>query len=198
MQTVYTTREEWLIAAMNEVAVDFAILGAPLPDKIRLTCGFTSGGTRGKKLTRVGECWDASRSGDKAVEILISPVIDDPFRVLDILVHELCHAAAGIKAGHKGAFATLARGMNLEGPLTATIGGDAFRVRFGDLIANLGAYPHAALDTSTRKKQSTRMLKACCPACGYTVRLTAKWLRLGAPYCPVDRIPMSDGDSDDE
>jgi hypothetical protein len=30
------------------------------------------------------------------------------------------------------------------------------------------------------------MLKAVCPACGYTVRLTKKWADLGLPLCHQD------------
>jgi hypothetical protein len=30
------------------------------------------------------------------------------------------------------------------------------------------------------------MLKAFCPSCGYTVRLTSKWAALGLPTCPLD------------
>lgn len=30
----------------------------------------------------------------------------------------------------------------------------------------------------------TRMLKAACGACGYTVRASRRWLRIGTPLCP--------------
>jgi hypothetical protein len=36
------------------------------------------------------------------------------------------------------------------------------------------------------KKQGTRMLKAECPECGYTIRLTKKWADVGLPTCPTD------------
>ena len=36
-----------------------------------------------------------------------------------------------------------------------------------------------------KKPQSTRLLKAECGECGYTVRVTKKWLEAkGAPICP--------------
>lgn len=39
---------------------------------------------------------------------------------------------------------------------------------------------------STRpKKQTARLLKAECAECGYTVRVTAKWLEVGPPHCPA-------------
>lgn len=39
--------------------------------------------------------------------------------------------------------------------------------------------------SSRPKKQTTRMLKACCSDCGYTVRVTSKWLEVGPPHCPA-------------
>jgi hypothetical protein len=76
MKQIHPTREAWLEEAMSEVSVQFKRLGFPLPKKIRVTCGFTSGGTRkrpgGKVL--IGECWDSSRSGDKSFEIMVSPL----------------------------------------------------------------------------------------------------------------------------
>lgn len=41
--------------------------------------------------------------------------------------------------------------------------------------------------SSAPKKQSTRLLKCVCKAddCGYTVRVTAKWLEVGPPHCPL-------------
>jgi hypothetical protein len=60
-------------------------------------------------------------------------------------------------------------------------------VQFGDLVASLGDYPHARLNVSAdRKVQSTRMLKAVCPSCGYTIRLTKTWADQGLPTCPND------------
>ena len=45
------------------------------------------------------------------------------------------------------------------------------------------------------KKQSTRMLKAECPECGYTIRLAKKWADLGLPTCPTDgaALMLNDG-----
>lgn len=42
--------------------------------------------------------------------------------------------------------------------------------------------------TSSRKpKQGTRLIKATCEheECGYNVRVTARWLKVGPPHCPV-------------
>jgi hypothetical protein len=206
VKQIHPTREAWLEEAMSEVSVLFKRLGFPLPKKIRVTCGFTSGGTRkrpgGKVL--IGECWDSSKSGDKSFEIMVSPTEADPVRVLGILVHELAHAAAGLAAGHSGDFETLARGLHLEGPLPATTVGAAFKSQTAPALERLGEYPHARLNTATKATQSTRMLLCRCKTimpdgkeCGYTVRLTATWLKggkkdrddgtkeaFGPPICP--------------
>ena len=41
------------------------------------------------------------------------------------------------------------------------------------------------------KKQSTRMLKAECPECGYTIRLSKKWADVGLPNCPTDGAALA-------
>lgn len=42
-----------------------------------------------------------------------------------------------------------------------------------------------------RKRQSTRLNKVSCPDCGYTARVTRKWIAAkGAPICPCSHVPM--------
>jgi hypothetical protein len=120
--------------------------------------------------------------------------MDDPYEVWGVLVHELCHAATD-GDGHRGRFPTAARSLWLEGKPTATTIGTDFRVNLQSVVESLGDYPHAALNVGAQKKtQSTRMLKAVCPACGYTLRLSAKWAytdgSVNLPLCPNDSIPF--------
>jgi hypothetical protein len=161
----------------------FDSVGYTLPDRIRVTCGFPS--SKARSLNRaIGECWSDKASSDAHFEILISPVVAEPYEVAGILIHELCHAATD-GDGHKGRFPYLIRKLHLEGKPTSTVIGSLFKENFGELIESLGVYPHAALNVAaTRKVQSTRMLKASCKVCGYTVRLTAKWAAVGLPLCP--------------
>jgi len=35
------------------------------------------------------------------------------------------------------------------------------------------------------------MLKAECPECGYTIRLTKKWAEVGLPSCPTDGAALA-------
>lgn len=187
---MHTTREEWLTQATAELRPAFEIAGSKLPERIRLTCGFP---LHAKRNNAIGECWIDSASADKHYEILISPVLADPTKVFEVLVHELCHTARG-SFNHGVNFQKIATAMLLE-PVNpnkrnawgATKGANGFDQAYGDIIASLGVYPHAELTFSNgKKKQGTRMLKAECPTCGYTVRLTSKWASYGLPACPVD------------
>lgn len=180
-------REDWLAAAVSELRPIFEIVGKPLPAAVRVSCGFPS---NAKRSGAIGECWADTASADKTFEVLISPVLDTPLQVFEVLVHELCHATAGAM-NHGVNFQRIAALMHLSpsaGPKgwKATGRADTFESAFGEIIKSLDAYPHAALTMSSRKTQGTRMLKAVCPSCGYTVRLTQKWAALGLPSCPQD------------
>ena len=182
---MHSTREDWLTQAVEELRPLFQVSGFPLPDKIRVTCGFPS--SKARALHRaIGEHWSPSASASGHHEILISPVMDDPLEVFGILVHELCHAATD-GDGHGREFAKIARALWLEGKLTETKVGDTFAANMGELIKSLGDYPHAKLNVSAlRKPQATRMLKAVCPDCGYTIRLSKAWADKGLPVCSHD------------
>ena len=106
------TREDWLNNAVIELRPIFKSVGFPLPDNIRVTCGFPS--RHARSLNRaIGEHWSAKASDDNTHEILISPVEDSPIEVFGILVHELSHSATD-GDGHKGNFPRLVRSLWLE------------------------------------------------------------------------------------
>ncbi|QMP19191.1 hypothetical protein [Pseudomonas phage Persinger] len=44
--------------------------------------------------------------------------------------------------------------------------------------------PRRAGESTRPPKQTTRLKKAECSQCGYTVRVTSKWLEVGPPHCP--------------
>lgn len=193
-----TTREDWLNRLAELMSPWFDKLNYPLP-RIRIAIGFPSTGRRGR---RIGECWDSKASEDGTFEILIRPDQADPLDVAAILAHELVHAAVGLEAGHKGAFRTVALAIGLQGPMTATTPGPAFIEAVRPMLEEVGPLPHARLGigaSNAPKKQPTRLLKAACPECGYTVRITRLWLeKAGAPHCPahgemVAALPENDG-----
>ena len=181
------TREAWLnaLAAQLDTAL-FTPRGHPLPGRLRVSVGWPSRGGTATIKRVVGQCWYDDQSDDHAFEVFISPTIADPIRAGDVLVHELCHAVlpAGVKHGRP--FARLAAEMGLEGKPTATTAGDELRTLLMTLTGDIGPYPHAELRPMVPvRKQTTRMLKAACPECGYTVRLARQWLDVAVPTCPV-------------
>jgi len=184
------TREEWLMAVAAGMEPWFSDLGWPLP-RVRMAVGFTS---RGKRSPRVGECWGADASVDGTHEIFIVPTLDDPVRIADVLAHELVHAAVGTDEGHGRPFRKVALAIGLQGKMKATTAGPLFLERVEPILAAVGPLPHARLDWSGGPpKQSTRLLKAYCEHCGYTARITSKWLNVaGPPLCPIDGVPMID------
>lgn len=201
--TTTVTREAWLMAAVEALRPRFAEVGLPLPAAVRVSVGFGHGAKR-ESATILGQCWAARATADNVPTVFISPEVDDTARVLDILLHELIHAADDCQSGHKGAFAEAATRLGLEGPMTATTAGIALAADLMTLAATLGDYAHAKLMVPKRtaevpvgpdgrpvprvhsgpKTQGTRMIKLECPCCGYVARTTRKWLALGAPSCP--------------
>jgi hypothetical protein len=187
MTQVYSTREEWLTAGVEELRPLFESVNRPVASKVRIACGFP---LDAKRSGAIGQCWSDQNSADSTVEILISPELADPIKVFEVLVHELCHATPN-GMNHGKPFKHIASLMLLEPangtkrePWKATKGNAQFLDAYRDIIDGLGAYPHAPLTYQTKKTQTTRMIKASCPSCGYTVRLTAKWAALGLPTCP--------------
>jgi hypothetical protein len=129
----------------------------------------------------------------------------DAVTILDILVHEMLHAAHPTD-GHRGAFGTDARAVGLDGPLTATHASDALVLALS-WLANVILPPmdHSVIadgpDGTPRrgpgrptagprdagghyKPQTGRMLRAECPGCGMVIRTTRRWLEsTGLPTC---------------
>lgn len=203
-------RETWLNEVANLMAPAFADLGHPLP-KFRASIGFPSGG---KDTPATAECWDKRASGDGHFEIFLNPGRADSKAVACTLAHELTHAAVGLEHGHKGDFAKVVFALGFKAPLThaQTDLSDKLGGWLDGILAQVGDLPHAALSirtddgvklvkksgggmgmaddggegpiSSRPKKQSTRMLKAKCQECGYTIRLSSKWARELGAQCP--------------
>lgn len=136
------TREEWLINAAVRLSDIVQATGAACPP-VAVSIGFPH--RRGGLSNRLGECWAGQVAADGRPAIFISPVLGDPLRILDVLLHELIHAAVGVEHGHRGRFVTAARACGLEGRPTATVAGRELRVRLNTIFESLGALPHAAL-----------------------------------------------------
>jgi hypothetical protein len=183
-------RESYLIQSVELVRDLFRKAGAEIPP-VRVSTGFTGSRTR----KSIGSCWKKEASKDGTFQIFVSPVIGDTIEALATLVHELCHACTGCD-GHGKNFKRLALALGLDGKMTATHAGKGLADRLNALVvAKLGNYPHAALNTDPektgQKKEGTRLIKCTCEKSGYTVRTTRHWLTLhGPPLSPVTKKPM--------
>jgi hypothetical protein len=183
----HSTRESWLAAAVALVRPRVeTFAGASLPARIRIACGFPSTFTRSGTLA---ECWADTESADSTFEVLISPTLADPVQVLAQVLGAIAHTAPGAMSPTSNTYTALAADLGLcpVGDTWRQVqGAEDFSATYSSALYELGAYPHAPILTGTKKTQSTRMLKATCPTCGYTVRLSAKWAALGLPTCPTD------------
>lgn len=194
---MFSTREEYLQAFISEVRPMFDLYGQPLPMNVRITCGFPLNAKRSKALSDV---FPTSSSRDNHWEIFISPEVAESKTVAELVIHELCRTVDG--AFSRGVtFHKIADSMGLVPDAVKryksglfmwvrTRGSLNFHNMYGAIIDSLGKYPHAEVSYSQVKTQGTRMLKAVC-ACGYTVRLTSKWARVGLPNCPVDSLTLA-------
>ena len=170
------TREDWLRDFGNRLAPLISENGATIPTNFRVSCGFPS-----RKAS--GQCWDKKHSADETFEIFISPFIDDPLEVAHTLLHEIIHAVVGTEKGHRKEFKKLALAVGLTGKMTSTVPGEGLKQRLNSLINEAGPYPHAKLNDYKREGNGSRLLKVCCPNCGYTVQVTRRWLNVGRPIC---------------
>jgi hypothetical protein len=182
------TREEWLQSAIDALRPKFEEIGFPLPEKVHVSVGFGYGAKRESSII-LGQCWPTGLSEDGIPHIFISPEMDDSARVLDVLIHELVHAADDCKSGHKGDFAKYAKKLGLTGKMTSTVATPELTETLRELAKAIGPYDHAKLYTRGRpvkpeepkkeapegpeepeepvapsgpKKQGTRMVKVAC------------------------------------
>lgn len=173
-------RETWLENAVQALHPIFE-LNVP---EVRVAAGWPSRGGTSLKKRVLGECWKPEVAEDGLSQIFLNPMLDEPVDILGVLVHELIHAIHPT-AGHRGDFVSTAREVGLMGPWTATTPGDDLKVRLREIRNALGPYPHSKLTPSIeRKVQTTRQLKVACGSCGYTIRVTKKWIEVGLPTCP--------------
>lgn len=193
-------REAWLSSAARLMARGvFAPAGWSVPSNVRFSCSWPSRAALARKCRRIGEAWSSEAAADGYFGIMISQSVDDPATVVSILAHELVHVTVGLACGHKGAFKRCAQSIGLEGPMTSTVAGEAFKRAVAPVLEELGPYPHGAIgpvyredDTrmSTRPKpQKGRLLKARCEKCDLTLRLTRTWIQNRTLGCPDLNCP---------
>ena len=150
-------REAWLLRAFVEIGKHAGMAGLNVPP-VRLSVGYGRGGRR-----KPWSVIPARDTVDQTPQAFISPEIDQTKDALDILAASLSHVLGG------------AGGQAL---------GAVWRIARSPVAAAVGPYPHAAATGKAAQAQTTRLLKASCPDCGYVVRLSRRWADVGLPTCP--------------
>lgn len=185
-------REQWLLEAVEQFKPWFEEQEAPLP-KIQVSLGVQP------RTNTLAMCYgDTKREAhdeDYTANIFVTPSVapEESTRLLDIVLHEMVHAANFFvgDSGHGKEFGAIARPLGLTGKMTATVASDELKERLAPIAEHLGAFPHDVLDLAGsglgpdgKPKQTTRQLKSLCLGCGYTARVSKKWLSIAAPLCP--------------
>lgn len=186
MTQTYETREAWLNAFVSRARPIFDAAGYPLPERIRVSVGFPSTGSRGN---RIGECWSNEASEDGYFEIFLRPALTSDSRMADVLTHELCHAAVGLEAGHGKPFKGCMAAVGLVGKPKSTMAGEAWYRWALPILTELGPMPYGVLNegrSSAPPKQKTNLLKVECGHCRWLARVTRKHIEPhGELNCPV-------------
>lgn len=192
------TREQWLQKA-TELLREGVFRKSPTAiPKIHVSVGFPGGKSPAKVI---GQHWHPKASKDGVSHVFVSPVNKNSLEVLETLAHECVHACVP-DANHGPAFKRIALAIGFEGPMKTTPAGPDLKTALKLIIAELGEIPHShlTLRDPTKKKQTTRMVKLCCPDCGYVARTSRQWIEmLGAVLCPCNGLPMqSEGGEEGE
>lgn len=191
----YDTREAWLTSAGHKLRT-FIFSDHEIPE-FRVSVGWPGG--RGKKSSTIGQCWSTACAEDGLAQVFVSPVVKAEIEVLRVLVHEMIHVFDNCEHGHRGTFLQIFKAIGMTGKATECEAGAELLEKLGEIVKDLGPYPHAALRSSTpgakigEPKQKSRQLQVKCKTCGYIARTTRMWLDdVGAPICPCSNEPMEE------
>lgn len=176
---MHATREAWLVAACPSLGEIIREAGAECPP-VAVSIGFPRG--RGGASTRIGQCWAGHLAADGQPAIFVSPILDDPVRILDVLLHELIHAAVGLEHGHRGHFAAVAKACGLVGKPSATTAGEGLKLRLNTIADALGPLPHAALTVEDTVRPGSRLRLYECE-CGVKVRVASDAFDATCNHC---------------
>ena len=177
-------REQWLQHAAE--AIRRALPDVRIPD-VQVSCSWPGGGSPAK---RIGECWPTKASQAGINEIFISPKLEDPVKVVQVLTHELAHAVDDCTNGHKAGFVKIGRAMGMTGKPTSMEPDISWATEVvNELLRTCGAFPHRTVDKSKNgvKKQTARMIKCECGECGAVWRMAQKHIDAAehGMWCPV-------------
>lgn len=206
MPNIHTTREGWLDAGARALRDRFFCDGGEdvpaLPEQVRCSCSWPLRGAKGT----IGQCFSPEVAADGSTHVIVCPSQDEPVRVLDILLHELGHAAVGVVHQHKAPFKRFMRAVGLEGKATATVAtpGTPLHDYLTSLAEELGPYPHKAVskersggEKKAKRKGWPRLMSLNDPE--YKVVISEKSLEKGYPDDPWgDPMVRCDDETEDE
>jgi len=207
-------RETWLNEMAARMAPRFAELGHPLPP-FRVSVGFTSGGMGSNRVgecwdkSASGDArFEIFISPDVATSIDAGYILAHELTHAAVGIdqgHKGAFAKVALAIGftrpltHKAAVSELL--LSMLQPVIDELGDiphapinwraihDGARKPKPNVDKGAGGVTprgtESAPSSSRPPKQTTRMHKAVCETCGYTVRVATSWLALGAPHCPT-------------
>lgn len=188
------TREAWLEEALPLIGDLFEEAGYALPT-VKVSCSFPGGGSPSK---RIGECWPKGLSSAGLNEIFISPYLDEPIQVLDVLVHECAHAVDDCQSGHGKGFKKIAEAVGLEGPMRSAHAGEDLRATLAFMSEFIGPYPHSKLQAPTKRTRKKRATLASftCTGCSGSFYVTegAACLVNSCPFCGEGIMEQAEGE----
>lgn len=191
----FETREAWLMTAIEHFRPMFEQIDATLPEKIRVSTGWTKRARAGA----IGWTWISSAAEDKVSNVFVSPEISDSVEVLRVLGHELIHVWDDCEHGHTGAFKQKWQALGFTGKATQCTAGEELQDTLEALVVIMGEYPHAKMlttdagsKTSGPKKQTARQIKYTCETNpDNKVRVSrGNVAKYGAPLCACHQEEM--------
>ena len=187
MKTSKLSRENYLIQATDIMRKSlFKPKGYKVP-KVELSISWATHGNNSRntgKAKVLGQCFNRASSEKGINQVIITPnldgtTIDGSLNILGVLVHELVHAVDDCVSGHGKAFKDCATAVGLTGPMRSTGESDELKEYLRkNIIDKLGKFPHAQVNLSKGKTQTTRNIKVECNCCEFSFRTSRKNLEL--------------------
>ena len=187
-----------------------------LRTKLKLSYGI--GAVKGARGLTAHNAWHDCE-GEKLAHVEIAARHEEsPVQLAGTTIHEMAHVLAGPDAGHGPEWKEACRKLglvdvkaagteytpdNFDSPLLKILEkietpSDGTPNWLDDQGEPIGAAPRPCSQgigtrggTSRGTGSGSRMLKAVCPNCGYTIRLTRKWALRGLPTCTPCTVDAS-------
>jgi len=134
-------QSDWLSKGMEILRCDFEQIGYPFPAEIPIFVEFPTKLSHGVNIGWLGQCqWRNDTNGNPSYKILINPTVDG-ITALDILVHEMVHAAVGCECGHTDMFYIIAEAIGQDDTGIMAGAEEVLLRRLRDIQEILGPYP---------------------------------------------------------